>query len=93
MNILLKQCKYQQKKYKILLINYILIKHPEGGYYKETDRSPFTTSNKNGDKRDHSTLIYYLLTPYSLHEIYHGVMKNVFSYITRVTWTVRVDLF
>ncbi|CCH59444.1 hypothetical protein TBLA_0B06190 [Henningerozyma blattae CBS 6284] len=41
-----------------------LIKHPEGGYYKETDRSPFTMEVKEGT-RNYSTLIYYLLTPES----------------------------
>lgn len=50
-----------------------LIKHPEGGYYSETDRSPFTmevgeTSMLTGEtsekvvSRNYSTLIYYLLS-------------------------------
>lgn len=49
-----------------------LIKHNEGGYFKETDRSPFvmdaSIDPSNPDetavvKRNMSTLIYYLLTP------------------------------
>lgn len=56
-----------------------MIKHREGGYFKETDRSPFTmdicddftkasaTCQENKDshklQRNFSTLIYYLVTP------------------------------
>lgn len=38
-----------------------LIKHPEGGYYKETYRSADTLNNLNGELRNVSTAIYYLL--------------------------------
>lgn len=55
-----------------------LVEHVEGGYFRETDRSPFTmeidadaelkeesSHNKRTVKRNYSTLIYYLLTPNS----------------------------
>lgn len=37
-----------------------LIKHPEGGYYRETYRSPHTTVTERGG-RNLCTIIYYLL--------------------------------
>lgn len=51
-----------------------LVGHREGGYFRETDRSPFTMPNPHYDPhthahsdryatRNYSTLIYYLLTP------------------------------
>ena len=47
-----------------------LQKHPEGGYFRETDRdplrvpNPFRASSNNDDStRSASTTIYYLLTP------------------------------
>lgn len=47
-----------------------LQKHPEGGYFRETDRdplrvpNPFQSSSNNDDStRSASTTIYYLLTP------------------------------
>lgn len=54
-----------------------MIQHREGGYFKETDRSPFTMevgeqsmstvirSDESAVTRNYSTLIYYLLTPNS----------------------------
>ena len=52
-----------------------LQKHPEGGYFRETDRdplrvpNPFRSNNNNDDDDDStrsaSTTIYYLLTPAS----------------------------
>jgi len=50
-----------------LIKNLELVKHPEGGYYKEIYRSNETISKKNLPTRynsDHSyaTIIYYLLT-------------------------------
>ena len=38
-----------------------MLPHPEGGYYKETYRSEEQTINKEGNKRNTSTAIYYLL--------------------------------
>lgn len=35
--------------------------HPEGGYYKETYRAADTLNNLNGEARNVSTVIYYLL--------------------------------
>jgi len=35
--------------------------HPEGGYYRETYRSKEFTTTSNGDLRNSSTAIYYLL--------------------------------
>ncbi len=38
-----------------------LLPHPEGGFYKETYRSAELVNNKDGNKRNLSTTIYYLL--------------------------------
>ena len=56
-----------------LINDWQLIKHREGGYFKETDRSPYTmevekpvnggSGNTEMVTRNQSTLIYYLLTP------------------------------
>lgn len=56
-----------------LIKDWSMIKHQEGGYFKETDRSPFTMTvgeqsmsvtpgNETTVVRNYSTLIYYLLT-------------------------------
>ncbi|CAL9728290.1 hypothetical protein MOUN0_D00716 [Monosporozyma unispora] len=66
-----------------------LLKHPEGGYFKETDRSPFTTKNKDGKIRNYSTLIYYLLTPdgprgrfhYNENRIIHTLHRGRGQYV------------
>ena len=49
-----------------------LEKHPEGGYFRETDRDPLrvpnpfpSSSNDEDSTRSASTTIYYLLTPAS----------------------------
>lgn len=59
-----------------LIDDWEMFKHPEGGYFKETDRSPILLNNLQYDRnlaiegktqetvtRNASTLIYYLLTP------------------------------
>ncbi len=38
-----------------------LTAHPEGGYYTETYRSKEAILNRNGDQRNISTAIYFLL--------------------------------
>ncbi|KAG0672608.1 hypothetical protein C6P45_000039 [Maudiozyma exigua] len=57
-----------------LIEDWAMIKHQEGGYFKETDRSPFTMTvgeqtmsvtpghGEDTVMRNYSTLIYYLLT-------------------------------
>ena len=40
-----------------------LIPHPEGGFYRETFRSPLLLSLPDGRTRSASTAIYYLLPP------------------------------
>lgn len=40
-----------------------LIPHPEGGYYRETFRSPLTLDLPDGRRRSASTAIQYLLPP------------------------------
>jgi uncharacterized protein len=40
-----------------------LIPHPEGGFYRETFRSPLRLSLPDGRTRSASTAIYYLLPP------------------------------
>jgi len=57
----------------ILVDQLNLIKHPEGGYYAETDRqseqipSPFV----DGASRSLATTIYYLLTPDEPNGVFH----------------------
>lgn len=44
------------------IINHLnLLPHPEGGYYKETYRSDETHINADGNERNISTAIYFLL--------------------------------
>jgi hypothetical protein len=40
-----------------------LTPHPEGGYYRETFRSPLTLDLPDGRRRSASTAIHYLLPP------------------------------
>jgi len=40
-----------------------LVPHPEGGYYRETFRSPLTLDLPDGRRRSASTAIHYLLPP------------------------------
>lgn len=63
---------FDESSETIELINQLNLEgHQEGGFFKETDRSPFKIVNPNksnddddADKfRNYSTLIYYLLTP------------------------------
>jgi predicted cupin superfamily sugar epimerase len=70
-----------------------LIKHPEGGYYKETDRSRFKMPcpypESTVAERNYSTLIYYYLSPSSpigkLHRnrsrIIHILQKGSGTYV------------
>lgn len=45
-----------------LIAKYKLLNHPEGGYYKETYRSEFTTGFENFEgKRNYATGIYFLI--------------------------------
>jgi hypothetical protein len=46
---------------KLLIESLELKKHPEGGYYKETYRAADTLNNLNGEARNISTAIFYLL--------------------------------
>ena len=62
--------------------------HPEGGYYRETYRSPKTIPG--GRPRAHSTGIYYLLVPGSvskLHQIRSDEMLH-FYLGDPVTWVL-----
>lgn len=92
----LKPCKYianpmekPTAKLQAIIDSLQLSKHPEGGYYKETDRSPFTTKNKDGKIRNYSTLIYYLLTPdgprgrfhYNENRIVHTLHRGRGQYV------------
>lgn len=45
-----------------LITQYNLQVHPEGGYYKETYRSPDTITLENGKLRNTSTAIFYMLS-------------------------------
>ena len=46
---------------KTLIDSLGLSTHPEGGYYKETYRAADTINNLNGEPRNVSTAIYYML--------------------------------
>lgn len=95
----LEPCKYIAEpttepsvKLQKLIDDLHLLKHPEGGYYSETDRSPYTTTNKDGATRNYSTLIYYLLSPNSprgrmhynenriIHTLHRGRGQYVLAY-------------
>ncbi len=47
--------------YKDIIEELQLQAHPEGGFYAETYRSSAFTFNQNGEKRNLSTAIYFLL--------------------------------
>ncbi len=47
--------------YKDIIEELQLQAHPEGGFYAETYRSSAFTLNQNGEKRNLSTAIYFLL--------------------------------
>ena len=47
--------------YKDIIEVFQLQAHPEGGFYAETYRSSAFTLNQNGEKRNLSTAIYFLL--------------------------------
>jgi predicted cupin superfamily sugar epimerase len=49
--------------------------HPEGGFYRETFRSPSLLSLPDGRVRSASTAIYYLLPPGS-HSAWHQVASD-----------------
>lgn len=60
-----------------------LFKHPEGGYYKETDRSPFTMLDQSQHTRNYSTLIYYLLTPHCQRGRFHKNKNRIIHTLHR----------
>ncbi|ODV98613.1 hypothetical protein PACTADRAFT_48332 [Pachysolen tannophilus NRRL Y-2460] len=82
-NIAIEEPEYVTKKIKrstqtqALIDSLKLMGHPEGGFFKETDRSPFTmaspyfnnpeiksdSTTAKTPTRSYSTLIYYLITP------------------------------
>lgn len=76
-----------------LIHDWQLIKHREGGYFKETDRSPLTMDlekPQNGDStgsttvtRNQSTLIYYLLTPDSPIGKFHKNINRITHILQR----------
>lgn len=77
---------------KAVIDSWGLIKHPEGGYYKETDRSPFEmeltedktpASASSVVKRNYSTLIYYLLTPDSPNGRFHKNKHRIIHILQR----------
>lgn len=49
-----------------------LLPHPEGGFYRETFRSPLTLTLPDGRTRSASTAIHYLL-PAGAHSAWHRV--------------------
>lgn len=75
-----------------------LIKHPEGGYYRETDRSRFemevkqvadgqdskdSQSSSSTVRRNYHTLIYYLLTPDSPNGRFHKNKNSIIHILQR----------
>ena len=61
--------------------------HPEGGYYRETYRSP---TRIPGVPRAHSTAIYYLLVPGSVSKFHRLSADEVFHFYLGdpVTWVL-----
>ncbi|CAI4654834.1 ASN_HP2_G0038100.mRNA.1.CDS.1 [Saccharomyces cerevisiae] len=76
-----------------LINDWQLIKHREGGYFKETDRSPYTmevekpvnggSGNTEMITRNQSTLIYYLLTPDSPIGKFHKNINRIIHILQR----------
>ncbi|EHN00978.1 YML079W-like protein [Saccharomyces cerevisiae x Saccharomyces kudriavzevii VIN7] len=76
-----------------LIHDWQLIKHREGGYFKETDRSPSTMELEKPQKgdssktetviRNQSTLIYYLLTPDSPIGKFHKNINRITHVLQR----------
>jgi uncharacterized protein len=52
-----------------------LVPHPEGGYYRETFRSPLMVDLPDGRRRSASTAIHYLLPPGS-RSAWHRVASD-----------------
>jgi len=52
-----------------------LVPHPEGGFYRETFRSPFKVRLSDGRERSASTAIYYLL-PQGAWSAWHRVQAD-----------------
>ena len=52
-----------------------LVPHPEGGYYRETFRSPLTIDLADGRRRPASTAIHYLL-PAGARSAWHRVASD-----------------
>jgi predicted cupin superfamily sugar epimerase len=52
-----------------------LVPHPEGGFYRETFRSPATVENAEGALRSASTAIYFLL-PAGAFSAWHRVTSD-----------------
>ncbi|CAI4035405.1 hypothetical protein SMKI_13G0530 [Saccharomyces mikatae IFO 1815] len=76
-----------------LINDWQLIKHREGGYFKETDRSPYTMELEKPENgcskkietvtRNQSTLIYYLLTPDSPIGKFHKNINRIIHILQR----------
>ncbi len=69
------------------IINQLKLKpHPEGGYYRETYRSPDIPGSN--PRRAYSTAIYYLLVPGSVSKMHRLTADEVFHFYMGdpVTW-------
>jgi uncharacterized protein len=63
-----------------IIVNLKLIPHPEGGFYRETYRSPGEIFSENPDERpsgnrNYSTCIYYLL-PFEAFSAFHRIRQD-----------------
>lgn len=63
--------------------------HPEGGYYRETYRSP-TAIPDSSPRRAYSTAIYYFLVPGSVSKLHWLTADEVFHFYLGdpVTWVL-----
>ncbi len=57
-----------------------LVPHPEGGYYRETFRSPLTLDLPDGRRRAASTAIHYLLPPGATSAWHHVASDEVWHH-------------
>lgn len=66
--------------------------HPEGGFYRETYRSPGSLP-VSGSKRSYSTAIYYLLVPGAVSKFHRLASDEVFHFYLGdpVTWVLLAE--
>ena len=75
-----------------LISSFELLPHPEGGWYKETYRSPLTVSHPvTGEPRSASTAIMFLITPSNVSRL-HRITSDELWHFYRGTSLTIVEL-